>query len=69
MVRNGSGLILYVDMTQPDPEWTPDQIHVYRERLAIMGEYKNGNTHSECVLAYRQAEQWKEPEADACEGL
>lgn len=48
------------DMTRPNPEWTPDQLHVYQERLAIMGEQKEGNTHHECVTAYRQAQGWKQ---------
>jgi hypothetical protein len=53
-----------VDMTKPNPAWDADQIHVYRERLAISGENKTGNTHAECVCAYRQAEAWKQTEQE-----
>lgn len=48
------------DMTRPNPAWSEDQRHVYQERLAIMGERKQGNTHAEYVCAYRQAEAWEQ---------
>ena len=50
----------YTDMTRPNPAWTADQLYVYRERLAIMGEGRPGNTPAEYVTAYRQAEAWKQ---------
>jgi hypothetical protein len=57
----------YTDMTKPNPAWTPDQLHVYRERLAICGENrdqdgKQSNTMADYVMAYKQAEQWTQNE-------
>ena len=46
------------DPTHPNPAWTPDQLYVYRERLAIMGEGRDTNTYAEYAVAYKQAENW-----------
>ena len=52
-------------MTRPNPDWTADQLHIYLERLAIMGEGRDGNTPAAYVVAYRQAEVWKQETEEA----
>jgi len=45
--------------THPDPAWTPDQLAVWNERLAIMAQDRAqpGNSFSEYVQAQKEANE------------
>lgn len=50
----------YTDKTKPAPHWTPEQLYIWHERLAIMGD---GGTdrllNSHYVEAWNQADKTK----------
>jgi hypothetical protein len=55
------------DPTHPDPAWTPDQLAVWNERLAIMAQDRTqpGNTFAEYHQARKEANEEKQREVKA----